>query len=277
MGMEEPGQQPLAGVASQAEPPSNSWGVQVGLPAMAVSLGLAMTSYINFSIGCLLIVFGGLLFCWEWHKSVGTRTRKWQTGGWAGIAGCFCFLVWILFRPVPFDVSFLPVADEYADGTEIAGIKWNRVYFQTRIVMVNPSDDQYTNISFRVRTNLAIAAIGFVSAFSQCGSEPVTPGIVTSGMTLTTPSPQGGLSVLKPEQISQTFRVFCDRILSDDKVEVVIATVGTRQLMRQPGHLGSMSLWIAISGSFDGFGRSRTLKHSDCLAKNCPDIVSWGP
>lgn len=272
--MEETDQQLPASAASLAEAAQNSWGVQLGLPAMVVGLGFAMTSYINFWTGCGLMATGLLFFCWEWQRSSDSRARKWQLGGWIVIAGCFGFLGWIVLRPVPFDVSFLSIEDQYAEGTEVAGIKWKSIYYQTRIVLVNNSDDQYTNIGFRVRTNLTIAAIGFISTFSRCNAEPVTPGIVTAGTTLTTPNPQGGLSVLKTEQISQTFRVFCDRILSDDKIEVIVATVGVRQLMRQPSHSSSMPLWIAISGSFDGFGRSRTLRRSQCLVKNCPDIAN---
>jgi hypothetical protein len=244
------------------QPAAQDWIVQFGLPGVAVGVGLTMTGFVNFMAG--IVIMGLALFYmaihwWRYSKGLGFFARY---AVYAGIAIAFFFIGWLIWRPVPLEVSFLPMDDFIPEGTDVAGIKWSKDYSQVRVIFVNHSEsDQFTNINFFVGADVGIGKVGFVSKFSQCGAESILPGTYLS---FAVPGPIGPAAI---------FRVFCDRLLPKDKLEIALATVRTPNLPGRFADVSSKAKWMSIRGSFDGLGRSRTIEKSECLIKGCTGIL----
>ena len=163
--------------------------------------------------------------------------------------------------------------EAYPDDLTIAGIKWKSTYSQARVIFEkNQSDEQFTNIDFRIRTSIEIASIGFVSKFSQCNASAIIPTLSFSNPVIFTIDANGRKIAVPLDgnhpSMPTIYRVFCDRIIARDKLEVVVAAVPK---LGTPANSGKPT-WMAINGTFDGLGRSRALSEGACLIDKCQGI-----
>ena len=163
-----------------------AWHVALGVPAAFVALGFSLIAMgpAAFTIGATLGYAGlaWLLFdWWVFSKQLSFGVRL---AGTLGTVILTMVLSWVVFRPAPITVSFLRMTENYADGVEIAGIKWSSKYSGIRVVLRNDLDFQYTNVEFKMRTDVMIAAVGFNTKFSQCGAKPTLGPLEISGASI---------------------------------------------------------------------------------------------
>jgi hypothetical protein len=251
---------------------ARSWIILLGLPALLVGLGVTMTGYLNFWLGVCLAFFAICYIAYEWWFFSKKFPIRGKALGWAAIGAVVLSIGWLVFRPVPIDADFLPMPETYPDGTNIGGIQWQKRFSQVRVILVNHSAEQYTNIDLRLRTNLDIAAVGFVSDFSTCGAKPLVPGILMSNPTMTRKNSDGSQTTLPMDKTlsSTVYRAFCDRLLAGEKLEVVLGLVPKIG----QDHPDPSPTWISVRGSFDGLGRPRSLDRDECLVPKCQGMTA---
>jgi len=240
-----------------------AWHVALGVPAAFVALGFSLLAMgpATFTIGATLGYAGlaWLLFdWWVFSKQLSFGVRL---AGSLGTVILAMVLSWLVFRPAPIAVNFLRMIEKYADGVEIAGIKWSSKYSGIRVVLRNDADFQYTNVEFLMRTDVMIAAVGFNTKFSQCSAKPTLGAVEISGASI---APDGKNAIPLELPMADVFKVVCDRLLPHDPVEIVVAT--RRNIVT--GGFDAASA-IVLRGSFEAFLRSRRLEKQECLIAGC--------
>jgi len=206
------------------------WSIGLGLPALAAGVGMTLTGYTNFWIGIAIAAIAMAILTVEWYSF--SRPFRWwyQATGYAVVVLVAAWLLYIIFRPIGINITFLDIPETFPDGTLIAGVAWNKNYHQLRLIIENNNDsDQFTNISFLVRTNITIVAIGFNARFGHCDAETTLyPAIRVSSPIITRVTPgQEPVSMPLYPTMGTTFKVFCDRIIGGEQAEIVLATVNS--------------------------------------------------
>jgi hypothetical protein len=247
------------------------WSIGLGLPALAAGLGMTLTGYTNFWIGIGIAAIAMAVLTVEWY-SVSRQFRWWyQVIGYTVVVVVAAWLLYIIFRPIGINIAFLDIPNTFPDGTLVDGITWKKDYRELRLIIENNNDsDQFANVSFLIRTNITIAAMGFNARFGHCDAETTLyPAIRVSSPIMTRLAPgQEPISLPLSLTMGTTFKVFCDRIIGGEQAEIVLATVNS-----PTSPLPSHAEWAAINGSFDALGRSRTLHFSQCFVSQCQNVV----
>jgi len=223
----------------------------------------------TFTLGTCVAYAGiaWLLFDW-WHFSE-ELIPKLRLLGTISTITIALIITWVVFRPAPLTISLLPINENYAEGTDLAGIKWSSKYSGFRVVLRNDADFQYTNIEFLIRTDVMIAAVGFNAKFSQCAAKPTLIGADISGVSIGVPDKDGSTKAIPLDlSLANVYKIFCDKILAHDPLEIVVAT--RRNLVT--GGFDAASA-VAIRGAFEGFLRSRPLAKSECLIQGCTPVM----
>jgi len=248
-----------------------AWHIAVGLPpAFLVGLGLTLIAMgPAASLAGAWIAFTGvvwlLLDWWFFSKELPLAVR---IVGAATTVAVGIVLSWVVFRPAPLTISSFLISENYADGTEIAGIKWSSKYSGFRTVLRNESDFQYTNVEFVIRTDVLIAAMGFNTKFSQCNAKSTGPIEISGGSLGFRDKNGNAITIPLSFPMAHMYKVFCDKLLPHDPVEIVVAT--RRDLVR--GGFDAASA-IAIRGSFEAFLRNRSFDEHACLIQGCTPVA----
>jgi hypothetical protein len=247
------------------------WSIALGIPAAVIGAGFAVLGFhfiLGIFIGCvgsILLLLTSLYF-----------SRK-QSGAYRFVVSLvsFAFLglfAWLWFRPASIEVTAISMSDGYESGTIIAGIKWDEVYSEARLIIENKSDSVYTEINAYVRTDLLITKIGSMNPNSHCQSAPLMPFQIT-GATLgivgkDKETPERALPLFTPESEgvrASQFKLHCDKLLPGEIIEAVVALVSSKE--RVPPK------WISAEVEYDAFGRTRSaLPLKRCFAEKCDPI-----
>jgi len=258
---------------TSATPPSGEklsareWQIKFGIPATFVAVGMALIAMgpAFFKWGAILayVSAGWLLFdWWYYYRRLSLLLRLIGMSGTVVIGAAISLVV---FHWAPLSVSFLRITEHYADGVEIAGIKWSPKYSGFRIILRNDSDYAYSNIEFLIRSDVMIANIGFIAKFESCAAKPTLGPIEISGASI---APDGKNAVPLDLPMADMYKIVCDRLLPHDPVEIVVAT---RRNIIDGGFDEASS--VAIRGSFEAFFKTRPLEKTECLIQGCKPIM----
>jgi len=231
---------------------------------LAIGIGIAMAGPAYFWYGIYSAYAALLWLAIDWWVYFHDLTVRQKSLSGAGIIIPLLIVSGIAFHPAPISISFLRMAENYTDGIDVAGIKWSGKYSGLRLFLGNDSDSQYTNIDFMIRTDVYIADIGFETKFSQCIRAPTIPNLAIGGVSI------GDGKTMQPMRMTKAtvYKIFCDKLLPHDQIQIVIAT--TQDFMS--GGFSEPAA-VAMRGSFDGFGRARSLDKSECLIRGCTPVL----
>ncbi len=249
-----------------------AWHIAIGLPpTFLVGLGWTLIAMgpATFIAGAWIAAAGIVWLLLDWSFfSTGLSLTIRILGALVTIA-IAAVLGWVVFRPAPLTISSILMSEKFADGVEIAGIKWKKEYSGFRTVLRNDSNFQYTNIEFMIRIDVLIAGIGFNTKFSQCDAEPTLGPIEISGASISFPDKSGNMTATPLNfPLSNMYKIVCDKLLPHDPMEIVIAT--RRDLVK--GGFDAASA-VAMRGSFEAFLRKRNFDENECLIQGCAPLV----
>lgn len=119
-----------------------------------------------------------------------------------------------------------------------------------------------------MRTDRTIAKVGSLNPISTCKASLATPGMQIAGATMTIHGKNGApdqtLSLFDESLgavIETEYKLYCDKLLGGDKLEMLVAVIGTPS-------------WISVDTEYEGFGQSRAKRESFCLISKCATIQS---
>ncbi len=256
------------------EPPSLSgWIISLGIPSLVLGIGVPMMGYVNFWWGVAISAIAIVFFTVEWLRKYAPKQRVLvNVLVISALGGSGIFLLWLTFRPVTVKFDILPATQHYTEGVEIGGLHWQKSYSGSTIVINNQEKSQITNIDLLIKSDAPIVAVGAQSQFSHCGGKPYSPGLLVAAMAETSTDGSGQTHTVPVQMVSaEEFRVFCDRVLGGDSVELTVATGPRLPVGGMPAV--STQTWLSMKGSFDALGRQRSVRTSGCLVKGCLEVV----
>jgi hypothetical protein len=234
--------------------------MQLGVTSVIFAIGFAMTGYINFWRGVILmsavvaIYLGNL---WFFEKKIEKREKVGQT---LVLLGSYAILLWLVFVPAPLTVLIDRPQGNYPAGLDFLGVQWKADYYPVNFVIINETESDYNDFDSYIQTNLHFAKIGIKTSLNQC---EVAKELAEIGMALPQVSGEGVTIPLFEENsntISSFYHVRCSRIAPRSRVQFVLATVGGK-----PD-------WGAIEVRYMAVGRERHNFFPQCFSKACPSM-----
>jgi len=212
----------------------------VGIAALFTGGGALMWGHFWWGVGLIYLafVFLGIDFYFEAAWKNNRRIRIALISLVVGASLLFTF-GWVL-ASAPLDLQALDyglgMPDE--DG-KVGDIKWKSDYYETRISVQNHTDNDYTNLTISVGTNLNIA---HVSRCGKCLDGSIEQGIQmgrvevqTSSGTARRTNPEGPIHIPVPGKPEQTLNSFgsyspvwvikCDKLRRNDGMDFILAVV----------------------------------------------------
>jgi hypothetical protein len=262
-------------MSKSKEPFYREWLVALGLPGVIYGTGLAVLAF-HFWLGVVIGYLASAWFLLDWLVVSRRERTKTRVSVAAIPIGAALLVSWIAFRPAPIDIRAISLDGNYSDDTVIAGIKWKSKYSDARVILGNETSDQYTNIVLTLRTKLIIVTVGSLSPLSQCQSAPDLPGVSLNGASIVVHGKDGDTSIpmFTPENgpIAATqYKVFCDKILSNERIELVVATES--DLLSGKKAERSKPSWMSVDVEYDAYGRTHSKPAELCFAARCDDII----
>jgi hypothetical protein len=251
------------------------WLFKIGLPLALFALGVGMTGYSNFWLGISLAFFAVCFFAVDWwlisrHHALGQRLC-----GFGIVCFLFSIIGFMAFRPAPLLFEVVDKPGDYIPGSKAYGITWDDMYSEGRVIMTNPTAYDYSNIDFKITSDLSIAAISITGDFSSCvwgvdGMPDFSVHLVGKG-TLK-PEPVPNIQPIAPNR-----RVRCDKLPSHSEMTIELALLSLNPVLngRWPKQLTSSRhdpKWISFRGFYEAFGRSRPFFEAKCFAPACEDM-----
>jgi hypothetical protein len=239
--------------------------MQIGVTSVIFAIGFAMTGYVSFWRGIFLmsaIIAFYLGNLWYFEKKMATREKGWLT---LALVVSYAVLLWFVFIAAPLNVFFeFPPANFPADRV-FFGVKWRSEFYPINVVLINKNDISYDGFDSYIKTNALIAKIGIKDSINHCVPSSENPG-PSADVMVEFAQTDGTHVVIPLNQEDQTqattfFRVRCDKVAANSKIELVVATVQ------------GPPKWVAMQTSYMAAGRSRSPFFSSCLTKTpCSDI-----
>jgi hypothetical protein len=246
-----------------------AWHISLGIPAafVAIGIGLAVAGGSYFWTGIVLAYAGIawlLLDWWFFSKTLSGRIRLVGTGGTLVFA---LVVSWIAFRPAPLEIFSTATDLDYTDGSDVFGIKWNDLYSDLRTNITNTSSDQYTDLEIFIRTDLQIRDMAFLGRL-QCSHNVWLP--VQISATGLKAKDSEGKTVAVPLNLTTgtIFRIFCDKLLPSERIEIVSAIVPIKGKDRKK------PVWVYTKINYNAYGRARAKEFTQCFIAKCtiPDL-----
>lgn len=246
-----------------------SWLVTMGIPITfyAVGVGLAMSGSAYFWPGIIIgyvatVVFAVSLWVESKHWSLGERFV-----GSSSIVGLFGIISWIALLPAPLTISIIREPSNYMINSDVDGIKWQDAYSGVRVRLSNKGNYDYKNIKVTVQTDLLVWQIGIKGPFTQCKSSPfssTTFSVTVDGLD----NSDKRMIISKPSMASKKLKIYCDALLSQTDVELVLALVNFNHASSPgaPMFLARVEpQWTTVSVDFEANGRSRMADAHECF------------
>ena len=239
--------------------------MQLGVTSVIFAIGFAMTGYVSFWRGIILmsgviaLYLGNL---WFFEKKIEKLQKLWQT---VVLIISYAVLLWLVFVPAPLAVLIDRPTANYPIDQDFLGIKWKTDYYPVNFIIINETENDYTDFESYVQTNLKFAKIGIRNSLNQCEVAKDLAGMEMALPQLTTQQ-QNGQSTTIPlfeensNAISSFYHVRCSRIAPRTRVQFVLAVVGG-----QPD-------WGAMEVRYLAVGRVRYNFFSLCFLKLCPSM-----
>jgi hypothetical protein len=233
--------------------------------AIVLAIGFAMTGYVNFYLGIVILTIGVTLVCVNvWFKTK-TRSTYSRIAILFLIAGAYVGSLWFfMFVAAPLDVLMTTVDANYEAASTVLGLTWKSEYWPVNIRIDNDTDYIYSGYDAYIRTNLGIAKIVLRPSINNCVATFEDPHLQTfsayskifkNGTYITVPMFEQGDPV-----VSTFYRIRCDKLAAKSSVQILLAVVGG-----QP-------TWAAMSSHYDAVERNRVSFNRQCFKEPCADI-----
>lgn len=251
--------------------------LQLSRSTLVLNIGVAvvrMMGAISFwwtvSQGYLLFFLAAMEVCLEPFF----QRRKWIRICMVGVlVGAFVwFNIGFVFTPAPLLTRCGTVSGFYPEGTVLSGIRWNPDLRDLRIMIENPSEEDYHDVDVTVRPdfpNVFITAIGETSnlgatfvttelqAWQDVNGVPVVKFESTTGHTLNdgwkfADDPRRGMTMPRMV-IPNHYRIRCATLPHRATLEVALAV--SQNYLPKTGRISNV--WI--KGTYRGSFRIRTI------------------
>lgn len=250
---------------------TRDWLVGLGVPALVFAICLPMTGYVNFWFG----VSGAFLaLCWgiwDWLQLSKTFPQYQRMFGVGVAALCAIFIGWIAFREAPLTVIVRPMQGDEV-GADVGGIKWKPEYSDIRFLLLNKTDENYSDVDIILESDLITERIGFLGSFINCQTAPQAYAYKQKfphTLTWRPGEPPHTATVSSNQMLSSKNRIHCASILSHTNIEVVLAQIPDDPFSGIP----QSARWIIATVEYEAGGHTRTLKVAECFVGDCPEIA----
>jgi hypothetical protein len=241
-----------------------SWSVAWGIWPLIFAVGFAMTGFLNFWWGIVLMGLAALAMAFDIWRNHNAWSRNNKITCILLIAAGYLILLWFAFVAAPLDVLINIPDGNYPTNQDVLGIKWKASYYPVNIVLGNETDADFNGFDSYVRTNNQIFRVGIRHSINQCVASLENPYMVMANASIS--HEENGQIVSVPifqddqESVSTFYRIRCDKIAAKSRVEIVLASTSGKPL------------WTAIKSTYSAAGRSRDRFNSQCFTKACPGI-----
>ncbi len=202
----------------------------------------------HFWWGYALVVIGFMLLLWEIciDPALVRRRLAVQIAVLGVCFALFDLLTIALIKPEAplMKETYSPRKGDYADGTSIAGIVWDRHLTELRIAFTDKSEDDYTDLDIDMRPDNLVYRAQITTGPKDCELKPLHgDGICASlagkgGARKVTATDTGGDTdchddvgdVFITVAYEAGFRLQCSKLSSRDTVQVVFALVRLAEL-----------------------------------------------
>lgn len=246
--------------------------VGLGIPALIFAICFSMTGFMNFWAGVLGASLAIVWFAVDWYVlSRGMRLIVRGTGGLSALAAAI-FVGWIAFRPAPINVAIDAPPGNYNEGTNALGVLWKVGYDPVNIIVFNNTSSEYEGFDSYVRTSLQIAEVGVRGYINQCIATAENPFVTIGSASLSYNNAKGGTLSIPlfqgPQPIVSTFyRIRCDKLASNSKIDIVLAVVGALA-----GATEARPSWAVLSSRYTRAGKVYKAFDSHCFFGTCADM-----
>jgi hypothetical protein len=250
----------------RAEPFSiRPWLIALGVLPLLIAVGFAMTGFINFKFGIIIMIVCTLLLAadfWYISKSIQLVKRICVEGI---IFFVLSLILWFIFVSAPLSVLIDAPPGNYPKGEDILGIQWTGEYSPVIITLINDTDIEYNNFDSYVRTdNKFIAHVGVYGGINNCIATPENTSLLIFNPTLSDDKKEISVPLFQENKQfpASIYRIRCDRISMRSHVNVVLAVIGPTN-----------PTWTIGSFQYAAANRSRgPLFFSKCLSGPCSNI-----
>ena len=215
-------------------------------------------AYLGFILALAEVIFEPLLLVRPFQIQIGLL----------GIVLLFCTIFTLIFVIIeaPLDVSVMDFGPGAVDENgRIGDVLWKSEYHDVRVLIANKTDDDYTNASIWVRTDLNIAHVGRLGKCLDGYVEPAIklgPAIVRgpNGEIVNQTTGEGPVHIAVPGMpgysnvsfgsYSPIWKMHCEKIKSHEAVEFVVAVVHLdKQYFVLPAQTPK---WVDVNVEFHG-------------------------
>jgi hypothetical protein len=253
--------------SEQLEHPVRTWLIEMGLVPAVVAIGLAMTGYVNFYFGLVLLTLGiaiiALLF---WFKNT-VRTKTFRVTGVAAVGIIYAITLWFLFVAAPLNVIMGVPSQNYQTGQTVLGFQWTENYRPVNVSILNDTSVEYSNFDSYYHVDTAmIAKVGIFADINNCIASPeVAAGVRIAQVSVDFTGSNGShtIPLFQPQDqtASQLYRVHCDKLAPHSRIDLVFA-LATKEAPR----------WMQATFYYDTTTRPRSILKSQCFTTKCADI-----
>jgi hypothetical protein len=248
-----------------------SWLIAMGvIPYALYGMGLAMalSAPAFFWEGIVLTAAAVVWLFWDWLK------YQQRLLPLLVVIGLGWFVEHLATKPAPLETAIRTYDSDYPPDTEIGGIKWQPVFYDLRLELTNLSDEIYSDLTVRIRTDLVIPEAAAIANFSHCEAGPITP--VTADVQFESGGRKGeiphgakGVKTL----LSPVYKIHCDRLFALDNLELVVPLIkyDLKRSSEQTAPRTKPS-WVTAIIDYYGVGRFRTAYFQQCLIGDCREM-----
>ena len=119
--------------------------MQLGVTSVIFAIGFAMTGYVSFWRGIILMSAVIALYLgnlWFFEKKIEKRQKLGQA---VVLIISYAVLLWFVFVPAPLAVLIDRPPANYPIDQDFLGIKWKADYYPVNFVITNETENDYTD------------------------------------------------------------------------------------------------------------------------------------
>ena len=242
----------------------------LSIPGLLFALGAGLISQTFW--GALILMTASIpLFWYMLYRAYGPDQRHKRYIGVAASLLMYGLMFWWIWVPYAVSVYVFPTPGNYADDKDVYGIKWKPNFSELVLILDNSKgENDFTQISMAVRTDLIISGFGVAPGIDTCSGErdmrndPLTLSLDPANRNA--PSEP----ILKNAMNgASVYRLKCERLSAGSRIEI-------RFPIEHPANSGRhQPSWVNIWFHLNAGQRPIRFLHPVCFVNSCriPDTV----
>jgi hypothetical protein len=247
------------------EAPIRSWITLLGIIPLYGGIGFAMTGYINFWVGVVVLILTAVALAVHFWLANEIRPLRIRITGVIVISAALAATLWLVFVSAPIDVLISAPPGNYQKGTRVLSLEWKDGETPVQVRIANESELPYENFDSYYRVDsTTISRVGIYSGINTCAA---TPENKISTLAQASISVDGvSIPLFQPDQQNpaSVYRVRCNKLAAHSHIDIVLAIAGSEK-----------PKWDIGSFRYDALNRHRGPQFfPKCLVEPCKELPS---